>query len=504
MDSSGFGALNWLVLTIYLTAMLGVGVYFSKSSGKDTHAFFKAGGRIPGWAAGLSVYATTLSAITFMSIPERAFLTDWTYAASNITIIVIVPLLIMFYIPFFRKLNVTTAYEYLEERFGISLRLFGSIAFVLFHIGRIAIIIYLPTLAITSVSSLDPYLIALFIGVLCIAYTYLGGMEGVIWSDVIQAVVLLGGALLIIFYGVYKIDGGWVTVLNNAVSNDKFIPADAWKWSFHSATIPIIFIGSIFNNLHQYTASQDVVQRYTVTTDYKETKRTLWTNALFAAITIPIFFGIGTILYSYYTNVESLADGINTSAIVPYFVLTNFPAGIAGLIIAAIFAASQSTISSSLNSISACIVVDIQKRFFPGLREASSVKLARLVVLVAGLFGLLASLYLIQTNRQEMWDLFLALVGLFGVPIAAVFALGIFTKRGNITGAWLGLIGSGLISYFLQQAEWNAFFISLYAFISSFGLGYMFSLVFAKNTKDVTGLTVYTLKKNGGIIQVHE
>lgn len=494
MDSNGFGVLNWLVLIVYLAAMLGVGIYFSKSSGKDTHAFFKAGGHIPGWAAGLSVYATTLSAITFMSIPERAFLTDWTYAASNITIIAIVPILLKFYIPFFRKLDVTTAYEYLEARFGVSLRLFGSIMFVLFHIGRIAIVIYLPTLAISSVSSLNPYLIAVCIGLLCIVYTYLGGMKGVIWSDVIQAIVLLGGALLIIFIGVYKIDGGWGTVLNDAVSNNKFVPNDSWKWSFHSATIPIIFLGSIFNNLHQYTASQDVVQRYTVTVDSKETKRTLWTNAFFAAITIPVFFGIGTILYSYYTNVEPLADTVNTSAIVPYFVLTNFPAGIAGLVIAAIFAASQSTISSSLNSISACIVVDIQKRFFPGLKEVFSVKLARWVVLVTGLFGLLASLYLIQTNQQETWDLFLAFVGLFGVPIAAIFALGIFTRRGNITGAWFGLIGSGLISYFLQQADWNAFFISLYAFISSLVLGYMFSLLFAKKTKDVTGLTVHSIK----------
>lgn len=140
MDTNGFGALNWLVLIVYLAAMLGLGVYFSKSGGKDTHAFFKAGGHIPGWAAGLSVYATTLSAITFMSIPERAFLTDWTYAASNITIIILVPVLLMFYIPFFRKLDVTTAYEYLEARFGVSLRLFGSIMFVLFHIGRIAIV----------------------------------------------------------------------------------------------------------------------------------------------------------------------------------------------------------------------------------------------------------------------------------------------------------------------------------------------------------------------------
>lgn len=142
MDKVGLGAINWIVLVVYLIAMLGVGVYFTKRSGKNTDAFFTASGKIPAWAAGFSIYATTLSAITFMSTPEQAFLTDWSYAAGNLAIFAIIPVLIYFYIPFFKKLNVTTAYEYLEERFGVSLRVIGSLLFILFHIGRVAIVIY--------------------------------------------------------------------------------------------------------------------------------------------------------------------------------------------------------------------------------------------------------------------------------------------------------------------------------------------------------------------------
>src|SRR5699024_2254955 len=125
-----------------------------------------------------------------------AFLTDWSYAAGNLAIFAIIPILIYFYVPFFKKLNVTTAYEYLEERFGISMRTVSSLLFILFHIGRIAIVVYLPTLAITSVSNINPIIIASAVGVLCVIYTFLGGMEGVIWSDVIQGFLLLGGALL--------------------------------------------------------------------------------------------------------------------------------------------------------------------------------------------------------------------------------------------------------------------------------------------------------------------
>src|SRR5690625_2813173 len=190
MEKIGLGTVNWVVLIVYLIAMLGVGFYFTKRSGKNTDAFFTASGKIPAWAAGFSIYATTLSAITYMSTPEQAFLTDWSYAAGNIAIFAIVPLLVIFYIPFFRKLDVTTAYEYLEERFGPSIRVLGSVLFVLFHIGRVAIVIYLPTLAISSVTDINPALVAGAVGVLPVVYTFLLGIAGGITSTVVPASVI--------------------------------------------------------------------------------------------------------------------------------------------------------------------------------------------------------------------------------------------------------------------------------------------------------------------------
>src|SRR5699024_9790807 len=381
MEKVGFGTINWIVLSVYLVAMLAVGVYFTKRSGKNTDAFFTASGKIPAWAAGFSIYATTLSAITFMSTPEQAFLTDWSYAAGNLAIFAIIPILIYFYVQFFKKLNVTTAYEYLEERFGISMRTVSSLLFILLHIGRIAIVVYLPTLAIISVSNINPIIIASAVGVLCVIYTFLGGMEGVIWSDVIQGFLLLGGALLIVIMGTSLVDGGFATILSDVSADGKFITADNWKFGTAAAAIPIIFLGSIFNNLHQYTASQDVVQRYQTTASVKETNNSLWTNGLLALITIPIFYGMGTVLYSFYTHAEALPEGFNTSAIVPYFIVTSLPAGVAGLLIAAIFAACQSTISSSLNSISACVITDFKQRFFGKDSGKHDVALARWAII---------------------------------------------------------------------------------------------------------------------------
>ena len=491
MEKVGLGTLNWIVLIVYLVAMLGVGLYFTKKAGKNTDAFFKASGKIPAWAAGFSIYATTLSAITFMSTPEQAFLTDWSYAAGNLAIFAIIPILIYFYIPFFRKLNVTTAYEYLEERFGPSLRVIGSLLFVLFHIGRVAIVIYLPTLAITSVSEINPVLIAAAVGGLCIIYTFLGGMEGVIWSDVIQGILLLGGAILVVVLGIFAVDGGFSTVLADAISDDKLITADNFKLGTAAAAIPIIFLGSIFNSLHQYTASQDVVQRYQTTSSIKETNKSLWTNGVLALITIPIFYGMGTVLYSYYNNVEALPAGFNTSAVVPYFIVTTLPVGVAGLLIAAIFAACQSTISSSLNSISACITVDFKQRFF-SKEKSNDVALARWAIIIAGVLGLAAALYLVSTNRDETWNLFLAITGLFGVPIAGIFALGIFTKRANAPGVLIGLFLSALASYFIQQTDLTPFAVSVMSFFTSFGFGYIASLFFPKSSKNTTGLTIFS------------
>lgn len=500
MDAPGLGGLNWAVIIIYLLATLGIAVWFTRKASAGTESFFKANGRIPAWAAGFSIYATTLSAITYMSTPEQAFLSDWSYAAGNIAIFAIVPLLVLFYIPFFRKLDVTTAYEYLEERFGPTIRVLGSVLFVLFHIGRVAIVVYLPTLAISSVTDISPVLVAAAVGVLSVVYTFLGGIEGVIWSDVVQGIILLIGAAVILIFGIAALDGGLATVATDAAADDKFISADNWKFGGAAAAIPIVFLGSVFNNLHQYTASQDVVQRYQTTDSPKSTIRSLIVNGFLALLTIPLFYGIGTVLFSYYQHAEALPEDFNTSALVPYFAVTALPAGISGLLIAAIFAAAQSTISSSLNSISACVTVDLRDRFFPRKdgQARTGVGFSRLVIVIVGTLSVLAALYLAATDQSQTWDLFLAITGLFGVPLAGVFALGIFTKRANTVGVLSGLVLGAAVAWYVQDITGlSPFVVSTVAFIGAMVFGYVISLFTGGRHSidhDVLPLTIYGKK----------
>ncbi|WP_303152839.1 sodium:solute symporter [Corynebacterium sp.] len=486
-----FGTLNWIVLILYLLGMLVVGGYFARRAGNSQDDFLKAGGRIPGWAAGFSIYATTLSAITFMSTPEKAYLTDWAYSAGNLAIFAIVPILIGFYVPFFRKLDVTTAYEYLEERFSVLLRVLGSLLFVLYHVGRIAIVVYLPTLAITSVADLNPLVVASCVGFLCIIYTFLGGMEGVIWSDVIQGILLLAGAAVVVLTAMAMTPDGFSGALSDAAAEGKFYSAENFSTTSDAflTSIPLIFIGNILNSLHQYTSSQDVVQRYQTTPTIEATKKSLLVNGVLALVTIPLFYGMGTALYNFYQAKGGLPEGVNTSAVVPYFILSELPAGIAGLLIAAILAAAQSTISSSLNSISACVVVDIYNRFSG---KTASVALSRIVIIVAGLIGVLVALYLVATNQSDLWDLFLAITGLFGVPLTAVFALGIFTKTANANGVLIGLILGAVSAYFAGGLDKGPFIVSIVAFLVTLVVGWLASFLFkGRQTHDITGLTIY-------------
>ncbi|WP_240613177.1 sodium:solute symporter [Brachybacterium endophyticum] len=501
METSGLGALNWAVIIVYLLAMLGVGVYFTRRASRSTDSYFRAQGRIPAWAAGFSIYATTLSAITYMSTPEQAYLADWSYAAGNLAIFAIVPILIWFYIPFFRKLNVVTAYDYLEERFSPLVRVIGSLLFVLFHIGRIAVVVYLPTLAISSVTDINPVLVAGVVGILSVIYTFLGGIEGVIWADVIQGIILLLGAVLIIVVGLFFIDGGLGTVLSDAAADDKFISTKNWHLTdVVNASIPLVFIGSVFTNLYQYTGSQDVVQRYQTTASNSETARSLLTNGVLALVTIPLFYGMGTMLYSYFKHTSPLPESVNTSAVVPYFVVHVLPAGVSGLVLAAIFAAAQSTLSSSMNSISACLTVDIWDRFaVPRGGKQASVGLARAIIIVAGLIGTGAALYLTSTNQAETWNLFLSILGLFGTPLATVFALGIFTRRANAVGVVTGLVVGSIGAWMVQSDGSSPFWVACVAFVLSAVVGYLasllWSLVSRSDGHDITALTIFGTKQ---------
>lgn len=205
--ANGFGALDYLIVAIYFAAMIGMGFYFSRRE-TSTEAFFLGGRSVPWWAVGLSIFGTSISSITYLAIPAKAYATDWIFLVGNLTIILIVPLITWFYIPAFRRAPITTAYEYLEVAFNLAIRIYGSIVFLLFQAGRIAIVLYLPALVLSAATGLSVEFSILTMGPITMLYTVVGGMEAVIWTDVVQSFVLIGGALLALIIAIAHIDGG--------------------------------------------------------------------------------------------------------------------------------------------------------------------------------------------------------------------------------------------------------------------------------------------------------
>src|SRR5699024_5909891 len=206
-----------------------------------TEDYFLANNRIPWWAAGISIYATQLSAITFISTPVLAFADNWIVYISYFTIFLMAPVVIYFYLPFFRRLNVTTAYEYLEKRFHLAVRLFGSLSFTLFQLGRMSIVVFLPALTLTAILDMNIYAAIILMGVLAIIYTTLGGIEAVIWSDVLQVFILVSGIIYSLYFIIDYV-GGIDVVYTTAVEYDK-LQFFNFDFSFTSlATWSIFFV----------------------------------------------------------------------------------------------------------------------------------------------------------------------------------------------------------------------------------------------------------------------
>jgi len=490
---SGFKPVDYIMLTVYLGALVWMGFYFARRE-KSTDDFFLAGRRVPWWAAGLSIFGTQLSAITFMSIPAKSFATDWTYFMTNMGILVVAPAVVFLFLPFYRRLNVTTAYEYLERRFNVGARLYGSAAFVLLQIGRMALVLWLPAIALSAVTGVNVYLCILLMGALATLYTALGGIEAVIWTDVLQVVVLAGGALLAL--ATVTIDTGGVLPVLSIAQSDAKLRTFLLSWDYTSPALYVVVLGYL-SYLAPYTADQAVVQRYLTTRDERQARRSVWTNAVLSVPATVIFFSLGTALFAFYKmHPERLNPSLQTDAIFPWFIAQQLPAGISGLVIAALFAAAMSTLDSSLNSVATAITTDFFRRFLPHVPDRSWLRLARWLTLLLGIVGTGAALFMATIDVASLWDQWMKILGLFGGGLAGLFLLGILTRRAHGTGALVGAVTSAVVLYLFQKyTHAHLFLYGTVGVTACVIVGYVASVVIPGERRYLEGLTLSTLKR---------
>lgn len=479
--SGAFRLTDWMVVGLYFLLVVGISVIVSRKMESTTSDFFLGGGKIPWWAAGLSIFGSKLSALTFIAIPAKAYATDWVYFLNNMMIVAVAPIIVYFYLPYFRKMKLTSVYQYLEIRFSPNVKLLGSLTFVLFQVSRLGIVIYLPALVLSAVTGINILVCILAITVITTAYSVSGGIEAVIWTEVMQVAVLLGGALLSLVFIAKSVDGGMGQVISEAAQNGKFRMA-IMRWDITQPVLWVVFVGGFLTQLVTYSSDQVVVQRYLTTSTEQEARRSIYTNALLVIPASLIFFAVGTALWVYFRHHPALLNPHgNTDDVFPWYISQQLPAGLSGLVIAGLFAATMSTISSSMNSIATVVTTDFYQRFKLGTTDRQRFKFARRATLLLGALGCVIALYLVSLHNTSIWDQYLKVIGLFGGCLAGMFLAGIFFPRINASGVITGFVVSAVALYFVQaEGKVNFFLYPAVAILICVIVGYVSSVFFRR------------------------
>ena len=440
-----FGWESWIVIGLFFASMAGMGIYFALKP-KTADTYFRGGKSIPWYVAGVSIYATMLSSITFISIPTMTYISDWRYFTMALCILAMAPIAIFFYLPFFCRLNITSAYEYLERRFNVGVRLFGAAAFNVFMVCRVAVVTLLPAIALGAVTDIPIWLAILLCGVATIVYCFFGGVDAVIWCDFVQGLILLGGAIVVLVALVIG-SGGVGEFASVAWGAEKFRTWD-FRFLFGEPVFWVVLVMGLVSNLNSYTADQCVVQRYITTPDEKAAARSIWFNGVLSVISSVIFYLIGTALYTHYVKHPELMDVTmpKSDSIFPTFMAIELHPIVAGLIVASIFAATISTLATNLNSSATSLVTDFIARFRKDMDGDAQVRWGRWLVIVVGVLGVAAALVLSVLPSRSLFDDFQNFIGTLTGGLSALFLIGIFMPRVSGAAAMIALVVNYVIS----------------------------------------------------------
>ena len=499
-----FGATAWAVVGVYALFMVGMACFFIFKK-KDENDYFRGGNRIPWYVAGMSIFATMLSSITFIAIPTQAYLQDWRYFVMAFFIIGMAPVAIYYYLPFFCRLGITSAYEYLEKRFNLGVRLFGSAAFVVFMVCRVAVVTLLPAIALNAVTGISIDACILICGILTMIYCSLGGLEAVIWSDFVQGIVLMGGAVSVLVLLILKTggDGAHFSTFWNVAST--YNKNTMWDFRF-ILTQPVFWVVAVqglISNLSSYTSDQCVIQRYIATPDENATKRSLWFNGAMSVFAQVVFYGIGMALFAFYhTHPEAMDVTMpKGDSVLPIFMATEMPPWLAGLVIAAVFAATISTLSANLSSASTAVVTDFIKRFKPDMPGRAQIRCGQVCTYVVGILGIMAALTLARMESSALFDNFNKYIAMLTAGLTGLFFMGVFMPRIKGVAAVLGLAANYFVCFSCEILHCDVFGLKFHPFLLG-GIGlvvcvavaYIASFVLREKGKDLAGLTLKTLK----------
>ncbi len=420
--------------------------------------FTSGGGNLPSWVVGMSIFATFVSSISFLALPGNAYSTNWNALVFSFSIPVASIMAVKFFVPLYRSFGSISAYHYLETRFGAWARTYASLCYLLTQFMRTGAILLLLALPLNALFGWNTHTIIILTGIAVMFYSMLGGIRAVVWTDAIQGIVLIAGALVCAVVITFSMPEGPQQIFEIAAQNNKF-SLGSFGTSLSTSTFWVVLVYGLFINLQNYGIDQNFVQRYMATnTDRKAKSSALFGSLLYVPVSF-VFFYIGTALFAYYTaQPELLPDNLKQPGtgdkIFPYFIVNGLPKGITGLLIAAIFAAGMSTVSTSLNSTATIILTDYYKRYVntnPGNR--SSMLVLYCSSAVVGTLGIIIAISL--AGVESVLDAWWSLASIFSGGMLGLFLLAFLSKKVKRIDAAIGVIcGVVVIAWLSLSPLW--------------------------------------------------
>jgi SSS family solute:Na+ symporter len=510
--------LRWLdlaVIVLYMGGMAAVGLWFARRQ-TSTEAYFVAKRSIPHWAMGVSIYAALISSITFIAYPGSAYAGNWNELVPGFMVMGVLILVGLVIIPFFRHAVGMSAYEYFEKRFGYKVRAYSALAFTAGHFSKMGYVFYTLALTVTAMTGWNIYFVMVATGIVTVFYTVIGGLEAVIWTDVIQGFIKCIGIFICLGFLLYLIPGGAPAAFNLAWQKGKFSLGNLGFDLTRNSSVWVMTLYGFFWYMQKYTADQTLVQRYLVAKSDREALKGVALGALLCVPAWTLFMLIGTLLWCYYQlSGEAAPQFAKTDQIFPHFLSTKIPAGLAGLFMASLFSAAMSMLSSDLNCLSVVGVEDYYRKLKPHSTDRQRLLAGKLIIVGCGAVAVIIGLIIVKYSNRVLSSYYIV-TSIITAGLAGLFLLAFLSPRANRQGVYVGVLACLLFTTWAtltsgKDPTWNLgqfnfklhpVMIGVLGHLVLLSVGYIASLFFAPPEKSYRAMTLWgwleNRKKTGG------
>ena len=462
--------LDLVVIVMYLILTRFIALRYATKTQSIEH-YLLAGRALGGWVAGLSLVGTSISSVTFLAYPADAFKTNWLRFLPCMSLLVVIAWVTFCLLPKIRHSKSVTAYESLEDRYGPSVRVYGALAFLITQLVRVSLILYLISLVVQTMTGLDARWCVLITGLITGLYTTRGGLEAVVWTDVIQVIMLVAGGLLCLWSVIDLIPGGFMAMWDQAMADHKLsvsvmsMEREAsqgdWSYSLTRKTALMMLVVGLTHWLTEYVSNQGALQRIYASRNPSEARKALWICAILSVPIWGLFMVFGTGLYVFFSQHNDVVPQlihrgeVRAEEIVPYFIIHYLPTGLTGWVIASILAAAMSSLDSSINAIASVSVHDLYHRFKRPVTEDQLLRIARCSTILAAMMMVVGALIMLETESETLQDIIITISSLLSGGLLSLYLVGWYTHRTHTIHVWCGLCAAGACTLWSAAATWG-------------------------------------------------